>query len=352
MRSLENAERSNQVLTEGVATRWYRAPEVLLGSKCYSMPADVWSFGCIIYEAVTSKPLFPGSSTFDQLEKIVALTGLPSEEDIDTLHSEIAATMVRELKSPSFSGKGSKTAIMKGVPLQIAQLLIWMLAFNQNKRITIEEILEHPLVRNFRNKEKEMACERAIRTSVDDNQKLKVDEYRRLIAHGQKNHSDSSSLPINNKMVGISTTKSNSSHFLRKDAHQSQLPMKQSMKNVSQLKQYRDRSTAGKEKIGISEEFKSLNGGADKSGNVRNSPWQLKAKLQKSGDKMICSATVLKGNSESNLNKSKKLIPPATSCFYSPKANGSVKKSVVLCCPFSMGKNVVVETQNYREGTK
>lgn len=37
------------VLTEGVATRWYRSPEVLLGSKSYSTPADIWSFGCIIY---------------------------------------------------------------------------------------------------------------------------------------------------------------------------------------------------------------------------------------------------------------------------------------------------------------
>ena len=55
------------VLTEGVATRWYRAPEVLLGSKSYSTPADIWSFGCIIYEILAQKPLFAGSSTLDQI---------------------------------------------------------------------------------------------------------------------------------------------------------------------------------------------------------------------------------------------------------------------------------------------
>ena len=55
------------VLTEGVATRWYRSPEVLLGSKTYSTPADIWSFGCIIYEIMTGKPLFTGSCTRDQL---------------------------------------------------------------------------------------------------------------------------------------------------------------------------------------------------------------------------------------------------------------------------------------------
>jgi mitogen-activated protein kinase 15 len=50
-------------MTEGVATRWYRAPEVLLGSKSYEYPADIWSFGCIIFEIFFNKPLFNGNST-------------------------------------------------------------------------------------------------------------------------------------------------------------------------------------------------------------------------------------------------------------------------------------------------
>ncbi len=49
VRSISSKNESNPILTEGVATRWYRAPEVLLGSKSYSTPADIWSFGCIIY---------------------------------------------------------------------------------------------------------------------------------------------------------------------------------------------------------------------------------------------------------------------------------------------------------------
>jgi mitogen-activated protein kinase 15 len=66
VRSL-NAKQLGAVLTEGVATRWYRSPEVLLGSKSYSTPADVWSFGCIIYEILAQKPLFAGSCTMDQI---------------------------------------------------------------------------------------------------------------------------------------------------------------------------------------------------------------------------------------------------------------------------------------------
>lgn len=94
VRSLINSKDTNAVLTEGVATRWYRAPEVLLGSKSYSTPADIWSFGCIVYEILAQKPLFAGQSTLDQIEKICSFTGYPSEEDINSLESEISKSMI------------------------------------------------------------------------------------------------------------------------------------------------------------------------------------------------------------------------------------------------------------------
>lgn len=80
VRSLIAINETSTALTEGVATRWYRAPEVLFGSSSYSMPADIWSLGCIIYEIVAQKPMFPGDSTSDQINKILAYTGYPSED--------------------------------------------------------------------------------------------------------------------------------------------------------------------------------------------------------------------------------------------------------------------------------
>jgi serine/threonine protein kinase len=53
-----------------VVTLWYRAPDVLLGSRKYSTPIDIWSAGCIFGEMATGRPLFPGSSTLDQLIRI------------------------------------------------------------------------------------------------------------------------------------------------------------------------------------------------------------------------------------------------------------------------------------------
>lgn len=55
------------VKTEFIATRWYRAPEVMLGSKSYTQKADIWSLGCLIYEMYALKTLFPGKDNIDQI---------------------------------------------------------------------------------------------------------------------------------------------------------------------------------------------------------------------------------------------------------------------------------------------
>ncbi|XP_013792929.2 mitogen-activated protein kinase 15-like, partial [Limulus polyphemus] len=59
-------------LTEYVATRWYRAPEILLGVKQYTEVVDIWSLGCLLGEMILGAPLFPGTSTVNQLECIMA----------------------------------------------------------------------------------------------------------------------------------------------------------------------------------------------------------------------------------------------------------------------------------------
>ena len=54
-------------LTDYVATRWYRAPEILLGSGSYAFAVDMWAAGCILGEMLVGKPIFPGTSTMSQL---------------------------------------------------------------------------------------------------------------------------------------------------------------------------------------------------------------------------------------------------------------------------------------------
>ncbi|KAJ2002970.1 negative regulator of the PHO system [Coemansia thaxteri] len=62
-----------------VVTLWYRAPDVLLGSRSYSNTIDIWSAGCIMAEMFTGRPLFAGSNNDDQLIKIFRVMGTPSE---------------------------------------------------------------------------------------------------------------------------------------------------------------------------------------------------------------------------------------------------------------------------------
>lgn len=61
-----------------IATLWYRAPEVLLGCRRYSMAIDIWSLGCIFAEMATKEPLFKGDSEIDQLFHIFQLRLPPS----------------------------------------------------------------------------------------------------------------------------------------------------------------------------------------------------------------------------------------------------------------------------------
>lgn len=61
--------------TEYVATRWYRAPELLVADQHYGAQVDIWAVGCLFSEMMTGEPLFPGESDVDQLYLIVKMLG-------------------------------------------------------------------------------------------------------------------------------------------------------------------------------------------------------------------------------------------------------------------------------------
>lgn len=82
-------------MTEYVVTRWYRAPELLLNSECYTPAIDMWSVGCIIAEMLGRRPLFAGKDYMDQLRLIVRALGMPSEEDMDFVEHDRARDYMR-----------------------------------------------------------------------------------------------------------------------------------------------------------------------------------------------------------------------------------------------------------------
>lgn len=66
-------------MTEYVATRWYRSPELLVGQP-YGKSADIWAVGCMIGELVDGQPMFPGDDEIDQLYIIKKCIGDLTEE--------------------------------------------------------------------------------------------------------------------------------------------------------------------------------------------------------------------------------------------------------------------------------
>ncbi len=69
-------------MTEYVTTRWYRAPEVLVGWPHYTAMIDIWAVGCIIAELIGRSPLFPGNDSLRQINLICQCLGKPQESFI------------------------------------------------------------------------------------------------------------------------------------------------------------------------------------------------------------------------------------------------------------------------------
>ncbi|XP_036051276.1 cyclin-dependent kinase 3 isoform X2 [Onychomys torridus] len=125
--------------THEVVTLWYRAPEILLGSKFYSTAVDVWSIGCIFAEMVTGKPLFPGDSEIDQLFRIFRTLGTPSEATWP------GVSQLSDYKSsfPKWTRKELEE-IMPRLGPEGKDLLLQLLQYDPSQRISAKTALAHP----------------------------------------------------------------------------------------------------------------------------------------------------------------------------------------------------------------
>ncbi|XP_075477601.1 cyclin-dependent kinase F-4-like isoform X2 [Primulina tabacum] len=131
---------SHPLFTDYVTTRWYRAPEVLLGSPTYGPPVDMWAMGAIMAELFTLRVLFPGSSEADQLHKISCIIGSPTKNEWPE-GLELAKAM--NYNFPQVSGV-LLSASMPGVSKDAIDLIKSLCSWNPSKRPTAIEALKHP----------------------------------------------------------------------------------------------------------------------------------------------------------------------------------------------------------------
>ncbi|CAL8074196.1 unnamed protein product [Calicophoron daubneyi] len=165
------------LLTEYVATRWYRAPEIMLNSKGYTKSIDIWSIGCILGEMLSSRPLFPGKHYVDQLTLILGVLGYPKHEDQAWIVNDKARNFVEKFKNSS--GKAWKD-IYPNADDKALDLLNRLLTFNPNTRITVEEALAHPYLECYYDPTDEPVAEKpfSFEEELDD---LPIPQLKKMI---------------------------------------------------------------------------------------------------------------------------------------------------------------------------
>nr|XP_020025939.1 mitogen-activated protein kinase 15 isoform X3 [Castor canadensis] len=165
-----------QALTEYVATRWYRAPEVLLCSRWYTPAVDMWSLGCILGEMLRGQPLFPGTSTLHQLELILQTIPPPSEEDLLALGSDYSTLILPRLGS---GPRRTLDALLPpDTPPEALDLLSRLLVFAPDKRLSAAQALQHPYVQRFHCPDREWTRGADVRLPVHEGDRLSAPEYR------------------------------------------------------------------------------------------------------------------------------------------------------------------------------
>ncbi|TMS38676.1 hypothetical protein L596_005347 [Steinernema carpocapsae] len=167
--------KTDDEMTGYVATRWYRAPEIMLNWMHYTKTVDIWSVGCIMAELITGKTLFPGSDHIDQLTRIMNVVGTPNEEFLQKISSEEARNYIRNL--PNMQRKDFRTFFANASP-EAVDLLEKTLNLDPDLRPTAAEAMEHPYLRQYHDPQDEPTSDPI---DVDVEGDLSIDQWKELI---------------------------------------------------------------------------------------------------------------------------------------------------------------------------
>ncbi|PWA41778.1 Kinase superfamily protein isoform 4 [Artemisia annua] len=130
----------SSLYTNYVTTRWYRAPEALLGSRLYDHKVDMWAMGAIMAELFTLKPLFPGNSEAGMLYTICSVLGTPTKSTWCEGHT---LATIMNYRFPEFQGMQFSEILPSASP-DLVNLISGLISWNPFKRPKAMEALQHP----------------------------------------------------------------------------------------------------------------------------------------------------------------------------------------------------------------
>ncbi|EGF77844.1 hypothetical protein BATDEDRAFT_13581 [Batrachochytrium dendrobatidis JAM81] len=132
-----------RAMTSQAVTRWYRAPDLLLGAKQYGTAVDMWSVGCIFAELMLRTPYFAAETDIGQLQTIFRALGTPTEEDWPGLKS------LPDYHEFAMHPKTALSVLFTAASNDTLDLLQRMIIYDPLKRITSEQALDHVYFRNL-----------------------------------------------------------------------------------------------------------------------------------------------------------------------------------------------------------
>ncbi|KAF7232529.1 hypothetical protein EG68_08505 [Paragonimus skrjabini miyazakii] len=150
------ARQSQDEMSGYIATRWYRAPEVMLKWRHYNELVDIWSVGCIMAELRLRHPLFAGQTPIDQIRRIMSLLGKPDEECMSQITSDGARSFIDQLPA---SKPADLHQYFSAFPEDGIDLLKNLLHLNPDKRFTAAQALAHPYFQNYHDEMDEPTAE-------------------------------------------------------------------------------------------------------------------------------------------------------------------------------------------------
>lgn len=128
-----------------ICSRYYRAPELVLGATNYNTSIDIWSAGCVIAEIYLGRPLFPGDTAADQIVQIMRTLGTPTREEIIEMSPKYNGAKLPELKGINLS------RVLRGkANNDVVNFLELLLNYSPSRRLNAYQALRHPFFDELR----------------------------------------------------------------------------------------------------------------------------------------------------------------------------------------------------------